>query len=71
MLNEWNTKQDKVNYAVSDREDMVTGATMLTRMAGCNRMYWAATQRPKNHRGIVALPSVKFWRVRKAFARNP
>ena len=43
MLNEWNTKQDKVNYAVSDREDMVTGATMLTRMAGCNRMYWAAT----------------------------
>ena len=36
-------KQDKVNYAVSDREDRVTGATMLTRMAGCNRMYWAAT----------------------------
>ena len=36
-------EQDKVNHAVSDREDRVTGATMLTRMAGCNRMYWAAT----------------------------
>ena len=28
-------------------------------------------QRPKNHRGIVALPSGKFLRVRKVFARNP
>ena len=36
-------QQDKVNYAVSEREDRVTGATMLTRMAGCNGMYWAAT----------------------------
>ena len=36
-------QQDKVNYAVSDREDRVTGATILTRMAGCNGMYWAAT----------------------------
>ena len=27
-------------------------------------------QRPKNHRGIVALPSGKFLRVRKVFARN-
>ena len=35
-------QQDKVNYAVSERE-RVTGATMLTRMAGCNGMYWAAT----------------------------
>ena len=26
-------------------------------------------QRPKNHRGIVALPSRKFLRVRKVFAR--
>ena len=36
-------EQDKVNYAVSEGEDRVTGATMLTRMAGCNGMYWAAT----------------------------
>ena len=36
-------KQDKVNYAVSEKEDRVTGVTTLTRMAGCNRMYWAAT----------------------------
>ena len=36
-------RQDKVNYAVSEREDRVTGATTLTRMAGCNGMYWAAT----------------------------
>ena len=36
-------QQDKVNYAVYEREDRVTGATTLTRMAGCNRMYWAAT----------------------------
>ena len=38
-----NKKQDKVNYAVSDREDRVTGATTLTRKAGSNGMYWAAT----------------------------
>ena len=36
-------EQDKVNYAVSEGEDRVTGATVLTRMAGCNGMYWAAT----------------------------
>ena len=36
-------KQDKVNYAVSERENRVTGATKLTRMAGCNRIYWPAT----------------------------
>ena len=29
--------QDKVNYVVSEREDRVTGATMLTRMAGCKK----------------------------------
>ena len=29
--------QDKVNYAVSEREDRVT------RMAGCKKMNWAAT----------------------------
>ena len=34
--------QDKVNYAVSEREVRVTGATTLTRMAGCNGMYWAS-----------------------------
>ena len=36
-------QQDKVNYAVSEREDRVRGATTLMRMAGCNGMYWAAT----------------------------
>ena len=36
-------KQDKVNYAVSEREYRVTGATTLTRKAGSNGMYWAAT----------------------------
>ena len=38
------TRQDKVNYAVSEREDRVKGATTLTRMACCNGMYWAATE---------------------------
>ena len=28
-------------------------------------------QRPKNHPGIMALPSGKFLRVRKVIARNP
>ena len=37
------SKQDKANYAVSDRDDRVSGLTTLTRMAGCNGMYWAAT----------------------------
>ena len=36
-------KQDKVNYAVSEREDRVTDLTMLTRMTGCTGMYRAAT----------------------------
>ena len=36
-------KQDKVNYAVSEREYRGTGATTLTRKAGSNGMYWAAT----------------------------
>ena len=36
-------QQDKVNYAVSEREDRVTDLTMLTRMTGCTGMYWAAT----------------------------
>ena len=36
-------KQNKVYYAVSEREYRITGATTLTRMAGCNGMYWAAT----------------------------
>ena len=35
-------KQYKVNYAVSERGDRVTGAMTLTRMAGCNGMYWAS-----------------------------
>ena len=34
-------KQDKVNYAVSEREDGVTGVTKFTRMAGCTRLYRA------------------------------
>ena len=37
------SEQDKVNYAVSERDDRVTGATALMRMAGYNRLYWAAT----------------------------
>ena len=36
-------QQDKVNYAVSEREDRVTDLTTLTRMTGCTGMYWAAT----------------------------
>ena len=36
-------KQDKVNYAVSEREDRVTDVTTLTMMMGCTGMYWAAT----------------------------
>ena len=35
------TKQDKVNYAVYEREYRVTNLT--TRLTGCSRMYWAAT----------------------------
>ena len=36
-------KQDKVNYAVSEREDRATDLTMLKRMTGCNGMYLCAT----------------------------
>ena len=36
-------QEDKVNYAVSEREDRVTGVKTLTRMAGCNEVYWAAS----------------------------
>ena len=36
-------EQDKVNYAVSEREDRVTDLTTLTRMTVCTGMYWAAT----------------------------
>ena len=35
-----NNKQDKVNYAVSEREDGVMSLTTLTRMTGCAGMYW-------------------------------
>ena len=35
--------QDKVNYAVSEREERVTDVTTLTRMTGCSGMYWAGT----------------------------
>ena len=34
-------KQDKVNYAVSEREDRVTDLTTLRRRSGCIGMYWA------------------------------
>ena len=34
-------QQDKVNYAVSEREDRVSDLTTLTRMTGCTGMYWA------------------------------
>ena len=36
-------KQDKVNYAVSEKEDTVTDVTILTRMMGFTAMHWAAT----------------------------
>ena len=36
-------EQDKVNYAVSEREGRVTDVTMLTRMTGCTGIYWTAT----------------------------
>ena len=36
-------KQDKVNYAVSEKEDRVTDVKILMRMMGCTGMYWAAT----------------------------
>ena len=37
-----NTKeQDKVNYAVSEREERVTHLTTLRRRTGCTGMYWA------------------------------
>ena len=36
-------QQDKVNYAVSEREDRLTDLTTLTRMTGCTGMFWAAT----------------------------
>ena len=38
-----NIQQDKVNYAVSEREGRVTDVTMLTRMTGCTGIYWTAT----------------------------
>ena len=31
-------KQDKINYAVSEREDRVTDKTTLIRMMGCTAM---------------------------------
>ena len=34
-------QQDKVNYAVSEREHRVTDVTTLMRMTGCSGMYWA------------------------------
>ena len=37
-------EQDKVNYAVSEREDRVTDLTTLTRMTGCTGMFLAATR---------------------------
>ena len=36
------TKQDKVNYAVSEREYRVTDLTTLTRITGGTGMYWDA-----------------------------
>ena len=41
-ISEIKDKQDKVNYAVSEREDRVTDVMMLKRMTGCTGMYWAA-----------------------------
>ena len=36
------SKQDKVNYAVFEREDRVADLTTLIRRTGCTGMYWAA-----------------------------
>ena len=35
-------EQDEVNYAISEKGDGVTGATMLTRITGFAWLYWAA-----------------------------
>ena len=40
---EYKYEQDKVNYAVSERENRVTDLTTLTMMTGCTGMFWAAT----------------------------
>ena len=37
----------------------------------CEGRFTPEAQKPSWHRGIVALPSRKFLRVRKVFARNP
>ena len=34
-------EQDKVKYAVSEKEDGVRGETILKMMMGCTGMYWA------------------------------
>ena len=47
------TKQDKVNYAVSEREYRVTD---LTRMMGCTGMYWAEeAEGLRGSRGLLGL----------------
>ena len=35
-------EQDKVNYAVFEKEGGATGVTTLTRMRGCTGLYWTA-----------------------------
>ena len=42
LSRQWH-KQDKVNYAVSEREDRETDLTTLTRMTGYTGRFWAAT----------------------------
>ena len=37
-------KQDKVNYAVSEREDRVTDVTTLMRMTGCTGLQLGCTE---------------------------
>ena len=63
------TKQDKVNYAVSEREDRVTGATTLTRMAGyicavlsCTRLYWALLGCSELYGAVLSYVR-KYWAV--------
>ena len=41
-LHNHHDKQDKVKYAVSEREDRVTDLTTIIRMTGCTGIYWAA-----------------------------
>ena len=44
MLRSRNSEQDKVNYAVSEREDRGAYVTTLTRMTGCTGLQLGSTE---------------------------